>query len=223
MLWIGTNANTYINDPKGIVWWNCNVGGVSDSVDSEYFSQMVGDGMLYNLVAHRIRDVFDGTSNTLHVGELTGGETGSEKGWEWVSGVFFSTAFGINGPGTIPGEGVYIRQGGRDSFSSYHPPGWLLFLVCRRQHAIDFGEHGRDRTGRPDHKGRRRGFFDKRIVGSLMILQTTSQHSDLYNCPAREAMSALLLARKKKTTKKQPGVVVQGPSYTSRPRQTTQP
>ena len=104
------------------------MGGVSDSVDSECFSQMVGNGMLYNLVAHQIRDVFDGTSNTLHVGELTGGETGSEKGWEWVSGVFFSTAFGINGPGTIPGEGVYIRQGGRDSFSSYHPPAGCFFL-----------------------------------------------------------------------------------------------
>ena len=56
------------------------------------------------------------------VGEITGGEQGSHQGYQWVHFNLFSTAFGINGPGSIPGDGVYTKTG-NDTFSSYHPGG----------------------------------------------------------------------------------------------------
>ncbi len=113
-----------------ILWWKTNAAGVADSIShwkpgNHNVNQcpvIDGNGMLMNLTTIRVRDVFDGTSNTLMVGEMTGGEPGSKKGWTWVHFNIKSTASGINGPGTIPGEGVLNRTG-FDSFSSYHPGG----------------------------------------------------------------------------------------------------
>ena len=107
-------------------FWMTNVGGVADSQDAWFELGQVpvidGDGMLMNLTAIKIRDVFDGTSNTLFVGEITGGGPGSVDGWSRVLFNLFATANGINGFGTIPGNGVW-RITWSDSFSSYHPGG----------------------------------------------------------------------------------------------------
>ena len=130
LMWVGSNANTYTNHEIGIAFYKTNVGGVADSITrwkpraADIYQCVVidGDGMLMNIIPVRIRDVFDGTSNTLMVGELTGGEQGSHQGNHWVDWNIFSTIEGINGPGTIPGDGVYqnIEEFG---FSSYHPGG----------------------------------------------------------------------------------------------------
>jgi prepilin-type N-terminal cleavage/methylation domain-containing protein len=68
-----------------------------------------GDGMLYTNSFVSIRDVTDGTSHTLLVGEITGARgrhpyQGPAYFQEWVfaHGVQ-DTADGINGPGTVPG------------------------------------------------------------------------------------------------------------------------
>jgi len=130
LMGVGSNANTYTNHPNGIMFYKTNVGGVADSITrwkppaSNIFQchTYEGDGMLFNLFPVRIRDVFDGTSNTLMVGELTGGEPGSHQGNQWVHWNIFSTIEGINGPGTIPGDGFFQRIE-EDSFSSYHPGG----------------------------------------------------------------------------------------------------
>ena len=84
---------------------------------------MFGDGMMLNLLAKRVGDVFDGTSNTLFVGEVTGGEVGIEQGWYWYFGHACSTVMGINGPNTIPGEGSFVMWRTEPGFSSYHPGG----------------------------------------------------------------------------------------------------
>ena len=126
LIWVGSNANTYTNHEIGIAFHKTNVGGSVDSLSSSEAgndpgARIHGDGMMLNVLAVRIRDVYDGTSNTLMVGEVTGGEQGSHQGYQWVHFNLFSTAFGINGPGSIPGEGFFERT--NDTFSSYHPGG----------------------------------------------------------------------------------------------------
>ena len=125
---VGTNANTYTNCPIGICFYKTNAGGAADSVSAwepgelGQIHSVNGDGMMLNFNSVRIRDVYDGTSNTLMVGELTGGEPGSNRGLQWVHYNLFTTEFGINGPGSIPGDGVFTRTHS-DTFSSYHPGG----------------------------------------------------------------------------------------------------
>ena len=110
------------------MFYSTNVAGVADSTTrwkpgGLYQCGVIdGDGMLMNIKPVKIRDVFDGTSNTLMVGEVTGGEPGSRRGPTWVSGNFYSTPNGINGPGTIPGDGVH-QNIDEIGFSSYHPGG----------------------------------------------------------------------------------------------------
>ena len=129
LMGVGSNANTYKNHSNGIMFYKTNVGGVVDSISSwkpgnglGQCPLIDGDGMMLNVFSVKIRDVFDGTSNTLMIGELTGGESGSNRGHQWVHFNLFSTALGINGPGSIPGDGFFTRTLD-DTFSSYHPGG----------------------------------------------------------------------------------------------------
>ena len=119
-----------------ILWWKCNVAGVADSYsawdDGALFDTPIhdGDGMLFNVRAVKIRDVTDGTSSTLFVGEVTGDKPGSQRGWTWVHFTLASPYLGINGAGTIPGEGVFRRESGYEpTFSSYHPGGCHFLIV----------------------------------------------------------------------------------------------
>jgi len=129
LMFIGSTANVYLNCPTGICAYQTNVGGVADATsrwkpgDGLYQCiTVIGNGMLYNLLPVKIRDVYDGTSNTLMVGEITGDEPGSHRGPNWTHFNVFSTFNGINGPATIPGEGFYQRIE-EPCFSSYHPGG----------------------------------------------------------------------------------------------------
>ena len=119
-------------------WWKTNAGGVADSTHAWYAYRqwwiIDGDGMLMNVNAIRIGDVQDGTSNTLFVGEVTGSQDGSNS-WYWPRGLLVSTAWGINGAGTIPGDGVFVWSGD-DPFSSYHPGGCHFLLVDGSAHFI---------------------------------------------------------------------------------------
>ena len=135
LMWVGSNRNTFLNievpgSDVGIAFYKTNAGGVVDSLSSwkpgdglGQCPKIFGDGMMLNVVPVKIRDVFDGTSNTLMIGELTGGEPGSHQGHQWVHFNLFSTVLGINGPGTIPGDGVYENIHHDNRFSSYHPGG----------------------------------------------------------------------------------------------------
>ena len=113
-----------------------NMAGVSDSVTAWQASSTIGqhpvkygDGMMQNTAAKKVTDVFDGTAYTLFVGECTGGAAGSDQGQYWGYGVTLSTSFGLNGPGTIPGEGVYRWSDIEIGFSSYHPGGAQFLMV----------------------------------------------------------------------------------------------
>ncbi|NOY41118.1 MAG: DUF1559 domain-containing protein [Planctomycetes bacterium] len=130
----------FVGTDNGIpfYWWSSNAAGVSDSQSAWTvtlnYSITYGDGMLMNANPIRIAEVEDGTSNTLFVGEITGAAgisdeaSGEIPGWYWPAGPTFSSQFGINGPGTIPGEGVF-RKTGDDAFSSYHPGGCHFLMV----------------------------------------------------------------------------------------------
>ncbi len=104
-----------------------NMGGVMDSRQLYYYrptqlalSQV--DGMFGFEKGCRIADVLDGTSNTLMIGELTGGGRGTYSAHFWITHDIIGTSDGINGPWTIPGGGTFSGVYGA-GFSSYHPGG----------------------------------------------------------------------------------------------------
>jgi len=133
---LGTNCDgTNDNDNKD--WYKTNVYGVIDK-DSTWFANKgedvpitseifqtpayYGDGILLNVDTIRISEIFDGTSQTLLIGEVTGGESGSHDGNSWAGFTLRSTIGHINGEGTIPGEGEFYRHP-KQGYSSYHPGG----------------------------------------------------------------------------------------------------
>ncbi len=134
---LGVDNGPHPNDD----WWKTNIHGVCDSRSMWYpgypFDTIVlhGDGMFMNRKAIKIKKVTDGTSKTLLLGEITSGVPGSRDGRPWVAVAISTTAFGINGIGSIPGEGVYRYSTDR-SFSSYHSGGAHFTLVDSSVHFI---------------------------------------------------------------------------------------
>jgi prepilin-type N-terminal cleavage/methylation domain-containing protein/prepilin-type processing-associated H-X9-DG protein len=169
------------HDLKGgeLWWWSSNAGGVADSYCAWEPGDMwgtpinKGDGMLMENKGIRIAEVVDGTSNTLFVGEVTGGEPGTSKtnDWSWVWAHFgvFTTYFGISGPGTIPGNGVFDKTI-NDGFSSYHPGGCHFLMVdgsvnfISRNTACDVLTAMTTRDGAQYHNT---GFADKVIIAGV--------------------------------------------------------
>ncbi|TWU11161.1 putative major pilin subunit [Novipirellula galeiformis] len=85
-----------------------------------------GDGVLYAFSKTKFRDIIDGTSNTLMVGEITGDPrtaTGNANlnGTSYTVYDVYDTSAGINGPFTVPGGGPYAFR--PQGFSSFHPGG----------------------------------------------------------------------------------------------------
>jgi len=129
------------DDDVPFSWWNTNAAGVADSQTAwRWIWQhpiQFGDGMMMNLLEKRVRDVFDGTSNTLFVGEVTGSDSGSSVtaiagcgAFVWPNGPIVSTAFGINGFNSIPGAGKCTPNTATElGFSSYHPGGCHFLRV----------------------------------------------------------------------------------------------
>ncbi len=111
-----------------------NLAGVSDSVDwscdglwAKLFRY--ANGIFGNQFSCRLKDVTDGTSNTLMVGEVTGDLVENYAGFIWASGAIADTADGINGPFTLPGGSFRATSGGviwgvrLAGFSSWHRGG----------------------------------------------------------------------------------------------------
>ncbi|MEA1951960.1 MAG: DUF1559 domain-containing protein, partial [Planctomycetota bacterium] len=87
-----------------------NMCGVADSVEygctpgSYWVKQFyLADGMLAEREGCCIRDISDGTSHTLMVGEVTGSGPGSHIAKFWTSWNIADVGNGINGPFTMPG------------------------------------------------------------------------------------------------------------------------
>jgi len=85
-----------------------------------------GDGVLGNNYKVSMRDITDGTSNTILVGEVTGGGRGSNNCNEWAINNQTSTGPGINNIYTTPGGATTWDRNGnqhRMGISSYHTGG----------------------------------------------------------------------------------------------------
>lgn len=85
-----------------------------------------GDGLLFNRSKTAVRDVVDGTSNTIVFAEVSGGPN-ADQGWEWAwSGPLVDTRITPNGPGSYPGDKTFLNPRETNfpqGASSYHEGG----------------------------------------------------------------------------------------------------
>ena len=119
-----------------------NIVGIMGSNEIVSKSRTNGNGIFYYKDGTGLRDILDGSSNTLLLGEVT--ETpGSHPsqgsalfGFEWHNGAVQSTFEGINGPGSMPGgrdndldpidnsgENRHLEYYRENGLSSWHPGG----------------------------------------------------------------------------------------------------
>lgn len=137
-----------------------NMAGVGDSKDNWCQPGLraatpIGDGVLFNLHSTNLGQVLDGSSHTLLIGEVTGGEGNHPTdghcfiGFFWVTWDTQDTHLGINGPGSVPGgrsdavdpfdgdggnrhDELYFEAG----FSSHHKGGAHFSYVDGSTHFI---------------------------------------------------------------------------------------
>jgi len=107
--------------------WTCQAG-------RNYSVGLNGNGMFYAISSVRIRDVVDGTSNTLFVGEATGnpGVSTGIRAYSYAGYNVLDTTFGINGTTSYPGRtptGTFTWNFRRAGFSSFHTGG-AHFALC---------------------------------------------------------------------------------------------
>jgi prepilin-type processing-associated H-X9-DG protein len=138
--------------------------GVADSrvgwLDSSYQPVAAGNGVLFNFSKIGTQHITDGTSNTVAVGEVTGGwgydqdNQRVEMGYTWVTRDVQDMHNGINGVGTLPGGrnmdldpfdgdngNRHVELYAEDKFSSFHPGG-CNFVYCDGH--VDFLNHDID-------------------------------------------------------------------------------
>jgi prepilin-type N-terminal cleavage/methylation domain-containing protein len=79
------------------------------------------DGAFANHSVYKLKEIEDGLSNTIFIAEVTGGGPGTNAGHCWPYLNSNDTAGGINGPNTLPGDGLYSYHA--NGPSSFHPGG----------------------------------------------------------------------------------------------------
>jgi prepilin-type processing-associated H-X9-DG protein len=117
-----------------------NMAGVADhtewTCDNSYpFALSKASGVMAALEGCSFEQVRDGTSQTLMIGEVTGGMRGSYRGHFWATWGLQDTGDGINAGTTTPsgGSGANLYTAG---FSSYHPGGCMFAFVDGSVHFL---------------------------------------------------------------------------------------
>jgi prepilin-type N-terminal cleavage/methylation domain-containing protein/prepilin-type processing-associated H-X9-DG protein len=132
----GEKIWVWSGEPKGTPQAGAsNMAGVTDSRYWQRSGAMpedfpICDGIMGGNRPCTIADIKDGTSNTLIIGECTGGGPGTAMGQFWACWNLYDTYDGINGPRSMPG-GATTATYNSDwaGFSSYHPGGCTFALA----------------------------------------------------------------------------------------------
>ena len=97
-----------------------------------------GNGVLFNLSRTKVSEITDGTSNTLLIGEIPGGEPGSHLGQYWASWNVMDTHNGINLTMRLNQIGVPTNPWDVDifSFGSHHPGGCHFLYADGSTHFV---------------------------------------------------------------------------------------
>ena len=147
--WVETNSGSHQGPTRVDDFRSCCATGVADSINWSITTpgrlkdtRPDGDGILFANSFVAIKDITDGTSHTLIVGEITGARgTHPNQGPAYFQQVCLmvnvqDTADGINGPGTVPGGrddtpgGDWIDgDGGNRHDELYHEVGFSSFHV----------------------------------------------------------------------------------------------
>ena len=110
---------------SGTEYAKTNMAGVADSVDHTCDGRWVrrdGDGVMSQGSAVKVTDIYDGSSQTLVIGEILGMGRGTNRGMAWCGWNINGTRNGINFPLKLSPPG---QSWGRDNggFASHHPGG----------------------------------------------------------------------------------------------------
>ena len=137
LVWCCTNHNPLPTRKMDDRWDEArtNMAGVADSLDwscgSTTFARPDGNGVFYNLVKTRMRDILDGSSNTFAVGEIVGCGEGTFRGYFFTALDVMDTSNPINLALTaLPSrDPCWVWYQPENSFASYHPGG-CHFSFC---------------------------------------------------------------------------------------------
>jgi len=133
--WLGGVSGQWNGNHEEEDVFGLSVAGVADSIDwtcgGLRWPGPDKNGILYQLSKTSAKDITDGLSNTLIVGEVVGQGPGTYRGYYWLTWNILHTANGINLPlQLIRSQGFFDMWGPADGgFASYHPGGCHFTLA----------------------------------------------------------------------------------------------